>query len=266
MLTWLGLFAILAYAAVVAALYVWQRQLLFLPDTRRPALGELAKLGVREVTVGTEDGLALLCWYLPPREGRPVIAYFHGNGGNIGYRAERLRLFAGDDYGVLFLEYRGYGSNPGSPNEAGLVLDGKAALDFLEHQGVAARRRVLYGESLGSGVAVQLAVGREIGALVLEAPYTSVAAVAQDHYPFVPAAMLMRDRFDSLSRIGQVRAPILVMQGGKDDVVPPRLGQELFAAAPEPKEGWFPAEAGHNDLRQFGALEVVARFIDRWVR
>src|SRR5205085_2557242 len=137
-------------------------------DRSRPVLAGLAQLGVREATLTTADGLALLCWYLPPPEGRPVVLYFHGNGGNIGYRADRVARFAAEGFGVLMLEYRGYGGNPGSPSEAGFIADAEAALRFLHNEGVAASRVVLYGESLGSGVAVQIAARHPVAALILE--------------------------------------------------------------------------------------------------
>ena len=262
MLPLLG-FAAVAYAALVGGLYLFQRQLLYFPDRARPELFGLEQLGVREVRLSTEDGLSLLSWYLPPRPGRPVIAYFHGNGGHIGYRAERLLRFSHEGFGVLMAEYRGYGSNPGTPSEAGFYADGRAALAFLDREGVAPSRLVLYGESLGSGVAVALAVQHEIGALILEAPPTSVAEVAQCHFPYVPASRMVTDRFDSLSRIGNVRAPILVLHGEHDRVFPVRYGRALFEAAPEPKEGWFAPEAGHEDLARYGGLDVVVAFIER---
>jgi uncharacterized protein len=256
-------FAAVAYAALVGGLYLFQRQLLYLPDKARPELFGLEQLGVREVMLPTEDGLSLLSWYLPARPGRPVIAYFHGNGGHIGYRAERLLRFAREGYGVLMAEYRGYGGNPGAPSETGFYTDGRAALAFLDREGVASDRLVLYGESLGSGVAVALATEHEIAALILEAPLTSVAEVAQSHFPYVPASRMVVDRFDSLSRIGRVKAPILVLHGERDRVVPVRYGRALFDAAPEPKEGWFAPEAGHENLARYGSLDVVAAFIDR---
>ena len=258
--------AVLAYGVVVCGLYLFQRQLLYFPDRNRPALFGLERLGVREVSLATEDGLSLLSWYVPARPGRPVIAYFHGNGGHIGYRAERLLRFAREGYGVLMAEYRGYGGNPGAPSEAGFYADGRAALAFLDREGVAPNRLVLYGESLGSGVAVALATEHEIAALVLEAPLTSVAEVAQCHFPYVPASRMVVDRFDSLSRIGRVRAPILVLHGERDRVVPVRYGRALFDAAPEPKEGWFAPEAGHEDLARYGSLDVVVGFINRRLR
>ncbi len=256
-------FALVAYAALVAGLFFFQRQLLYLPDRTRPELVGLEQLGVRETMLSSEDGLSLLSWYLPPRPGRPVIAYFHGNGGHIGYRVERLLRFAREGYGVLMPEYRGYGGNPGTPTETGFYADGRAALGFLERESVAPNRLVLYGESLGSGVAVALAAQHEIAGLILEAPFTSVAEVAQCHFPYVPAARLVIDRFDALSRIGRVKAPILVLHGESDRVVPVRFGRTLFDAAPEPKEGWFVPEAGHEDLARYGGLEAAVAFIER---
>jgi uncharacterized protein len=257
--------AVVAYAVIVGALYVFQRQILYLPGGGRPELGALAEFGVRKVDLRTADGLVLFAWYSPPRSGGPVVAYFHGNGGHIGYRAERLVAFVRSGYGVLMLEYRGYGGNPGAPTESGLYIDGAAALDFLAGEGVPPNRLVLYGESLGSGVAVSLAAEREVAGLVLEAPFTSVAEVAQHHYSFMPAAALVRDRFDSLAKIGNLKAPILILHGERDRVVPIRFGRALFDAAPQPKEFWHSEEAGHENLMRFGGFEAVRRFIERRV-
>ena len=256
--------ALVAYSGIVGGLFVFQRRLLYRPGQSRPVLSDdLARLGVREIETVTEDGLTLRSWYLPPRPGGPVIAYFHGNGGHIGYRAERLRRFARAGYGVLLAEYRGYSGNPGTPCERGLYADAAAALDFLEHAGIAPHRLALWGESLGSGVAVQAASRRHVGAVILEAPATSIAEVAQHHFPFVPAARLVQDRFDALSRIGGVRVPIMILHGERDRVVPIRFGRALFEAAPEPKEGWFVAGAGHEDLGHFGGLDAAVAFLDR---
>jgi fermentation-respiration switch protein FrsA (DUF1100 family) len=256
-------FGLVAYAALLGGLFFFQRQLLYFPDKTRPGLAGLEQLGVREVVLSTEDGLSLLSWYLPGRPGRPVILYFHGNGGHIGHRVERMLRFAREGYGVLMPEYRGYGSNPGTPTETGFNADARAALGFLGREGVAPNRLVLYGESLGSGVAVELATRHQVAGLILEAPFTSVAEVAQCHFPYVPAARLVIDRFDSRSRIGRVRAPILVLHGESDRVVPVRFGRALFDAAPEPKEGWFVPQAGHEDLARYGGLDIVVAFIER---
>ena len=214
-LVWAAEIAVAGYLTVVAGLYLCQRQLLYHPDRARPVLGTLARLGVREVAVPTADGLSLLAWYLPATGERPVLVYFHGNGGHIGYRADRIERFAREGYGALMLEYRGYGGNPGMPSEAGLFEDAAAALRFVAAQGAPGHRIVLYGESLGTGVTVHVATSHAVGAVVLESPYTSIAAAAQYHYPFIPAAWLVSDRYDSLSRIGQVRAPVLMLHGAR---------------------------------------------------
>jgi fermentation-respiration switch protein FrsA (DUF1100 family) len=253
------------YALLVGGLYVVQRKLLFLPDRTRPDTMHAGVPALREVEITTDDGLRLLAWYVPPGPGAATIAYFHGNGGHIGYRNARLARFTAAGLGVLFVEYRGYGGNPGSPTEPGLYQDARAGLDFLAAQGVAPARLVLYGESLGSAVALRMATERPIAALILESPFSSIAAVAQHHYPFVPARWLIKDRFDALARVGAARAPILMLQGSRDVVVPPRFGRQLFDAAREPKELWVTPDGGHEDLRDFGALDAVFDFIRRHV-
>jgi hypothetical protein len=257
---------LLVYVLIIGGLYLWQRSLLYVPDRQHPPLGALAELGVREITLTTADGLSLLSWYRPPPDGAPMLVYFHGNGGHLGYRTNRMMRFAQEGLGVLMLEYRGYGGNPGSPTEPGLYLDAAAALDFVGgHEGIAPSRLVLYGESLGSAVAVHAAAQRKVGALILEAPFTTLAEAASYHYPFVPVSLLLRDRFDSLSAIPKVEAPVLILQGEHDQVVPVRFGRALLAAAHEPKEGWFSPQAGHNDLSRFGALDAMFDFLERRV-
>lgn len=257
--------AAFGYVLGVGALYLGQRHLIYRPDTNRPVLGALVELGVGEVSLTTSDGLSLLAWYLAPPVGAPVIVYFHGNGGNLGYRVSRLQQFAAAGFGVLMPEYRGYGGNPGSPSEDGLYVDGGAALEFLDAKAIAANRRVLYGESLGTGVAVRMAVRHDqVAALILEAPFTSVADVAQDRFPFIPARLLVSDRFDSLSVIEKVKAPILIMQAEDDPVVPIRFGRAMFAAAPQPKEALFTPQGGHF-ATHYGGIETAIAFVQRRV-
>jgi fermentation-respiration switch protein FrsA (DUF1100 family) len=266
MVWWLLGVVLAAIAAPLAGVYALQRHLLYFPDTDRPDPTRLNLSSMREIEIVTADGLRLLAWYVPAEAGGWVIAYFHGNGGNIAYRGDRLRHFVDERFGVLLLEYRGYGGNLGSPTEDGLFADARAGLDFLNSQGVGADRIVLYGESLGTGVAVRMASERPVALLLLESPYTSIAAVARWHYPFLPVDLILKDRFDSLSRIGAVKAPILVLLGGRDTVIPTASGRELFAAAPEPKEIWVAPNGGHDDLASFGATAVADDFIRRHSR
>lgn len=259
-LTVLGL-GLAGYALLVGLLFAFQRQILYLPDRSRPALAQAGVARLTEVEIATADGLKLLSWYRPPAGEAPVIAYFHGNGGHIGYRARRLREELDPAWGVLMLGYRGYGGNPGRPSEEGLIEDGRAALRFLDRRGIDRRRLVLYGESLGTGIAVALGAETAAGALILESPYTSIVEAARTHYPFVPVDWLILDRFDSLARIANVSAPTLVLIGERDRVIPPVLGRRLAAAMPGPKEiRAFPA-AGHEDIYAHGGGAAVRQFL-----
>lgn len=252
----------LIYVLVVAVAYLRQRKMIYFPEG---ALGEPAAAGVPEmasVTLRTADGLELVAWYAPARDEAPVVVYFHGNAGNIGGRGGKARPYLDAGYGVLLVEYRGYGPNPGTPSEAGLYDDGRAALAFLAEAGVPLSRMVLYGESLGSGVAVQIAQGRAIMALVLEAPFTSLPDVGALHYPYLPVRLLARDTYDSLSKIAGVAAPLIVIHGTDDATVPVHMGLTLLAAANEPKFELVLDGAGHADVNEFGAAEKVIAILD----
>jgi fermentation-respiration switch protein FrsA (DUF1100 family) len=252
------------YGLALTALFLFQRRILFHPDTSRPDLARIPILGVQPMTVTTEDGLSLLAWYLPPvQEGGRVVLYLHGNAGHIGHRAYRLGPLRQLGWGVLLLEYRGYGGNPGRPSEPGLLTDARAGLAALRAMGLPLDRIILWGESLGSGLAVRLAVEQPVAAAVLEAPYTSMTAMARLRYPFPLVGRLLLDRFDSLSVIGAVRAPVLVIHGARDRIIPLAMGRAIYAAAPDPKELWIAEEAGHVDLVEAGAIEAAGEFVSR---
>jgi fermentation-respiration switch protein FrsA (DUF1100 family) len=214
-----------------------------------------------------EDGIDLLAWYWPARgQGARTIVYLHGNAGHIGSRAGKVRPFLASGHGVLLVEWRGYAGNSGAPTEQGFAADARAALAFLAGWGVEDEDVLLYGESIGSGPAVRLAAeraadGRPVGAVVLEAPFTSAATVAQTHYPWLPAYWLERDRHDSLSRIDRIGAPLLILHGGRDRVVPVRMGRTHHAKAVDPKRIVVWPEAAHNDLYDHGAARVVLDFL-----
>jgi hypothetical protein len=260
-LRFLGIAACL-YAVLVGALYFAQRRLLFLPDTSIPDPQRVGIPGIQVLHLHTSDGLSLLAWYLPPAEpGGYVVLYLHGNGGHIGHRSDRLKRFHAAGWGALLVEYRGYGGNPGAPTEAGLLLDAQAGLAEVQGRGIAPERTVIWGESLGTNLAVRLADGKKFAAVVLESPFTSIAAVAWRQYPFVPVNFLLKDRFDTESRISAVHSPVLILQGGRDRLVPNAMGKELFAMVTAPKELWVAPEADHNDLGNFGAVEAAVAFV-----
>jgi len=254
------------YLAVVVALYAFQRNLMYLPDPSPPVLGASQAPEMREARYRAADGTRLLSWYHPAAGERVTVVLFQGNAGNISDRDFKARIFLDKGYGVLLAGYRGYGGNGGRPTEDGLIQDARAALGFLAGQGAVNGRLVLYGESLGSGVAIavagQVAARAPVAALILEAPFTSAADVAARHYPFVPARLLVKDRFDSTARIQGVRAPVLVVHGVEDRIVPVDLGQALFAAAAEPKKAHWIAGAGHNDLYDYGAADIILEYLN----
>jgi fermentation-respiration switch protein FrsA (DUF1100 family) len=261
------LFRTLAYAVAGYALFTGvigcsQRRLMYHPDSSTPSLADAGVSDMAAVTLKTADGLELLAWHRSPtREAAPTLVYFHGNAGHIGYRGDKVRPYLDAGYGVLLVSWRGYGGNPGSPSETGFYDDARAALDFVEAQGVPGERIVVYGESIGSGPAVQIAKERAIGALVLEAPFTSATDLAQRSYWFLPARYILLDRYESKSKIGDIDAPLFIVHGERDRVVPIDMGRELLAAASKPKDARYFPGAGHNDLYDYGADEAVLDFL-----
>ncbi|WP_374282533.1 alpha/beta hydrolase [Novosphingobium sp.] len=220
--------AAFTYVFAVGALYAAQRSLIFpAPQGRQDV-----PAGFEEVTLRSADGLELAAAWHPGQPGRAVVVFFHGNGDGWagGARATELARAAG--YAVLLPEYRGYGRNPGEPEEMGLYADGRAALDWLAAQGTPREQVALVGNSLGSGVATQLASEGRAGALVLVSPFASLPDVVAARLPWLPAHWLVRDRFDNAAKLGRVTAPILIMQGAADAVVPPAQAERLASSNP----------------------------------
>lgn len=256
---------VVVYGGAVTALWALQRDLMYLPDDAPlvPPSHYAMLDGVEEANVTTADGLELAAWYVAAPPGRPTVLMFHGNGGSLVYERYRLKHFMDAGLGAMLLAYRGYSGNEGTPTEEGLYEDARAALVWLERRGIDGKSVVLYGISLGTGVATKMAAERELGAVVLEAPYTSTVDVAALRFPVVPVAWLLEDRFESLTRIEAVTEPLLVMHGDSDFVIPQRFGRQLYEAANAPKEGFWPTGVGHNDLFDNGGFDVALDFIRR---
>lgn len=218
----------LAYAALVGGLYAAQERFIYpAPQTRHaPAPG------FAEETLATADGLALQAHWRAPTGGRPSIVFFHGNGGSLALAAQETLAFATEGYGVLLVEYRGYGGNPGSPSEDGFYRDGRAAMAFLAKQGIAPARTVIVGHSLGTGTASQIAQEFAPAALILLSPFTSLPEAAAEGMPMVPARWLVRGQFDNLAKVPDLAVPVLILHGTADRLVPFALGERLAKAAP----------------------------------
>jgi fermentation-respiration switch protein FrsA (DUF1100 family) len=259
LLKWLTA-AAATFGGFVALIYLAQRALMYHPETLRTPPAAAGLVDTQELVLDTADGEKVIVWYAPPQRDLPLVLYFHGNAGALRYRADRFRALTGDGTGLVALSYRGYGGSTGSPTEAGMIADAEAAYAFAAAR-VPAERIVVFGESLGTGIAIALAAKERIGRLVLEAPFTSAVDVGARAYWFLPVRLLMKDPFRSDQRIGKVTAPLLVLHGERDQVVPMALGERLFALANQPKRFVrFPTGA-HADLDQHGALDAVRSFI-----
>ncbi len=265
MLKFVFLALIGSYLALVLLIYTFQRTLMYAPS--REVLPVPTEAGVPElqsVEHKTSDGLTLTSWYSnsSPKTGKTIV-YFHGNAGDIADRAFKARQFLDAGYGVFLLGYRGFAANKGTPTEEGLYRDARSALSFLKSQGVAPVDIVLYGESLGGAIAVQMALelaserqGAEsepVRGVVLESTFTSMGSIAAVHYPWLPAGYLVKDKYDSIRKIDLIRSPLYIMHGGRDRTVPQAHGKRLFALAREPKEANWISGAHHNDVYEHGA-------------
>lgn len=260
-LKWLVVVVLVGYLGGLVAVFLMQRAFLFpIPQTVRTAPDAAGFPEAEDHVLITADGERVIVWHVPPKPGHPVVIYFHGNGDFLAGLVSRFRGITSDGTGLVALSYRGYAGSSGGPSERGLLWDAAAAYAFTAAR-YSADRIVVWGFSLGSGVAVALAAEQPVGRLILEAPYTSIADIAASRLPVVPVRWLLRDQFHSDERIARVTAPLLIMHGGRDSTIPIAFGERLFALAHEPKQFVRFPEAGHNDLDNYGAIETARHFI-----
>ena len=259
-LKWIAILLAAGYLGLAALMYLAQRALMYFPETVRTAPAAAGLPQAEEVVLDTADGEKVIVWHIAPRGERPVVLYFHGNGGALQHRVPRFHKLAADGVGLVALSYRGYAGSSGKPTEAGLINDARAAYDFAASRYPAARI-ALWGESLGTGVAIALAAEKPVGKLLLQAPFTSAVDLASGAYWFLPVRALMKDQFRSDQCVGKVTVLVLVLYGESDTVVPIRYGERLFEMIAAPKRFVRIPGGGHNDLDQYGATETALRFL-----
>jgi uncharacterized protein len=253
-----------------------QRRLIYFPSPDPVPAARSALRGAQDVVLSTGDGIRLGAWFLPAQQPAqqpaqrpaqepapgPAVLICNGNAGDRMLRAPLAAALSRAGLSVLMFDYRGYGGNPGRPTEDGLTADAQAAQGFLAaHPDVEPRRIVYFGESLGAAVALGLAVDRPPAALVLRSPFTSLADVGRIHYPWLPVGALLVDRYPSIGRIGRLTAPVLVIAGDRDTIVPPELSRRLHDAAPEPKRFVMVAGADHNSPWLLDGPEMVGEIV-----
>jgi len=260
-LKWLVVLAAGGYLGGLAVLFFAQRAFIFpIPQTVRTAPEAAGLPQAEEHALATADGEKVIVWYVPAKPGHAVVIYFPGNGDFLAGLAGHFREITSDGTGLVALSYRGYAGSSGRPSEQGLLLDAAAAYVFTSAR-YGADRIVLWGFSLGSGVAVALAAEQPVGKVILEAPYTSIADVAGLLLRIVPVRWLIRDQFRSDQRIAGITAPLLIMHGARDSTIPISFGERLFAFAHEPKQFVRFPDGGHDDLDDYGAIETARHFI-----
>jgi len=260
-LKWLVALALVGYLVGLAVLFFVQRSFVFPTPQKIRTTPEAAGFPeAEEHFLTTADDEKVIVWHVSAKPGHAVILYFPGNGDFLAGSASRFRAMTSDGTGLVALSYRGYAGSTGQPSEQGLLLDAAAAYAFTSAR-YSADRIVVWGFSLGTGVAVALAAGQPVGKLILEAPYTSIADVAASRFRMVPVRWLMRDQFRSDERIARVTAPLLIMHGARDSTIPIGFGERLFSLAHEPKQFVRFPEGSHDNLGNYGAIETARDFI-----
>ena len=250
------------YFAFNAFVYAKQRDMMYIPSLERVAPAEVGLDAVEEVALTTASNIELTSWFARPQAGRPTVLFFQGNAGAVNHRAYRFRELMSEGYGMFILGYPGYGGNAGEPTEPAFHEAAQLAYDYLRTSGVDSQDIVIYGESIGSGVAVQLAARVDAKALVLEAPMSSATDVARVHYPLLVASFFLRDSFQSVDYIDRIDMPLLVIHGEQDKIIPLPLGQKLVEHAVEPKKLVVIEQAGHNNLSNYSTMSVATGFIE----
>jgi uncharacterized protein len=250
------------YVTVLAGMYFMQRNIQYLPSGSAILPSEAGLPGTQSVFVQTSDGEKIQAWYHKAQPDKPTILYFHGNGGGISTRPNKQAFFAKLGFGLLAVSYRGYQGSTGSPTEQGLHLDAEAAYLWLLESGVAPADIVVLGESLGTGVAVQLAARHQVKAIALEAPYANAVDVGADRYWFLPVRWLMKDQFRSADHIDKVNAPLLVLHGTADKTIPFSQGEKLFKLANQPKQMVVMIDVGHEIISDPRSWGKIAAFFD----
>lgn len=236
---------ILIYSIILIFIYFYQRNLLYLPSENNYTSDQI-KFDYEEVYIKVDSDIKLKSWFIEKDlKNYKTLVFFHGNAGNLFNRVHKLNKLNKLNINILLFSWRGFSGNAGSPNENNLYKDGKIILEWLNRQGVRSKNIILYGESLGTGVAVELAQENSFNSVILESPYTSMENAAKLYYPYLPVRLLLKDKFDSIEKINKIKMPILIMHGEEDSIVPFSMGVEMFEKANDPKYSFFPKNDDH---------------------
>ena len=252
---------IFLYLFIGLFLFIIQRNITFNKSVKPKKPEKYGLKEIKEVFIETQDNLKLLAWFQKPKHNNPILIYLHGNSYDIGERAYKIERYINNGWGVFLLSWRGYSGNKGTPTEKNLYIDGQAAIDWV-NKNTSYRKTdiILYGESLGCGVAVELCLQDKFKSVILEAPFTSIVDIGQKKYPIYPVKFFTLDKFDNISKIDKISSPLLIINGKNDEVIPYTHGLQLFQKAKEPKKYLCIDEAMHNNLYDFNIDKEVINF------
>ena len=236
---------ILGYAFLLVFLYFYQRNLMYHPSENNYSNDELL-VNIEKVKITTSDGLDLLGWYHEKDiKKNKTILFFHGNAGSLENRIHKLNHFQDMNVNFLIIAWRGFSGNQGKPSESGLYEDGESSIKWLVRKGIDEKNIVIYGESLGTGVATHLSQNKKFAGIILETPFTSMIDAAKKFYPYIPVSFLLKDKFENKNKVKNIKSPILIMHGEKDQIVPFEMGRKIFEMANEPKYSYFTKYDNH---------------------
>ena len=254
---------ILAYLLVNLFVYFYQRNLLYNPSENN-YLNDKINFDYQEIFIETDKNIKLKSWFINKDLKRfKTLVFFHGNAGNLLNRVHKLNELSKLDLNILLISWRSFSGNKGKPTEENLYYDAKQTIDWLKAQGLNNKNIILYGESLGTGVVTELASKNNFGGIILESPFTSMVDTAKIYYPYLPVNFLLKDRYDSKSKINDIKTPILIMHGKMDNIVPQQMGLELFEKANNPKYSYFPEDDDHMMNYNKQLLNKIKLFINK---
>jgi len=255
---------IIAYIVLIIFIYFYQRNLLYHPSENNYQNDKI-QFNYDEIFIKVNDEIQLKSWIIKKDFKKlKTLVIFHGNAGHLSNRIYKLNELYKLDINILLISWRGFSGNKGSPTENNLYQDAEASIQWLNEKGVNNNQIILYGESLGSGVAVEIGKENNFNSIILESPFTSIENSAKIYYPYLPVKLLLKDRYDSINKIKMINTPILIMHGKKDDVIPFSMGKELFEKANSPKHSYFTTDDDHMMEFNSSLLQKIKNFIEKY--
>ena len=252
---------IVIYSSLLVILFIFQRNLMYHPQENN-YFGDKLEVEIEKVNITTIDNINLLGWFHKKDLNKfKTIIYFHGNAGMLDNRIHKLNHFKDMDVNFLIIAWRGFSGNQGSPSEKGLYIDGQSAVNWILKQGVIEEDIILYGESLGTGIATEIAQHKNFAGVILETPFTSMINAAKEFYPYIPVNLLVKDRFENFKKIKNINSPILIMHGEQDTIVPFTMGKTMYQLANKPKYSYFTKHDDHMMVYDQAMIKTLKNFI-----